>query len=185
MGRKGPGIEQCEGPLTRDNVPVDPIQNMAGHVSQKELVLKNSRIYDDRLSVTVGTAQTVDRGGVIKTASFMQMNKAITLANEKFDGPGQTIFKIPVIIPIKAAVEIHIALTLVDVDGGNICPGNNNQITGVNLGTAQNLPGNKSCILISLNTTLDHDGGSGLFSLNKMNPERILRILEKYKLSMS
>jgi hypothetical protein len=153
--------------------------------AKKKLVLKHSRIYDDRLSVTVGTAQTVDGGGVIKTASFMQMNKPVAFTNEKFDDPGQTIFKIPIIIPIKAAIEIHIVLTFVNVDGGDICPGNNNEIAGMNLGAAQNLPGNESCILISLDTSLDHDGGSGVFSLNKMNPKRILRILEKNKLSMS
>jgi hypothetical protein len=109
----------------------------------------------------------------------MEMNEPIAFADEKSNGPGQPILEILIVVFVKTAIQIHIAGTAIHIDGWNVSPGDDNEVSYLNLGATEYLPGNESGNLIALNASLDHDSGTGTFSLDEMYPQRILGILKK------
>jgi hypothetical protein len=121
---------------------------------------------------------------MIESAALVEMNEPIALAYEKPNRPGQPVLEILVIIFVETAIQIHIIGTAMHIDGRNIGPGDDNEIARMDLGPAEDLPGNKPGILVSLNPSLDHDRGARPFSLDEMNPQRVLGVLEKHVLSV-
>jgi hypothetical protein len=65
------------------------------------------------------------------------------------------------------------------IDGWNIGPGNDNKISCINLRPTEYLAGNKTGILIALDSSLYHYCGTRAFSFDEMYPQRILGILKK------
>jgi len=115
----------------------------------------------------------------METASLVKMNKPVTFSNEKTDHPGQPIFKITVIVPVEAAIQINVKLAFMEMNGRDIGPGYNKQVACMHLCPGQNLRGDKAGIFVSLDAALNHDCRAGFFTLNKMNPQRILGVFKK------
>jgi len=132
----------------------------------------------------VGSTEIVYIGRIVESTSFVEMDEPIAFADEKSDGTGQPILEILIIVFVKTTIQIHIAGTTIHIDGWHIGPGYDNEVPCMDLRATEYLTGNEPGILVALNASLDHDRGTGTFSLDEMYPKRILGILEKNEFSV-